>query len=191
AQIIDESGRGTFRQVASLLREGGAALAAAHHAGVIHRDVKPQNFFRAEVAGGRRFKLFDFGLARSTALDAPGITKLGMVVGTPAYMSPEQARGVAVDERSDLYSFAVVAYEALVGDPLVKSFDLGRIMVEILIEIPPPPSRAVPILPAEVDRLFEAALAKDRERRPSRVVDWAESVASCLDTLPDDLTGWT
>jgi serine/threonine protein kinase len=178
--LLSEFGPGTPRQVARLLRQAGAALSAAHRAGVIHRDVKPGNIFLVRESDGFQAKLLDFGLALSARFDAR-LTQTGIAVGTPAYMSPEQLQCADLDSRSDLYSLASVAWEALVGRRLVEGTNMGEVMFSVLSAAPPPPSRFLPWLSPEVDQLFEAALAKARDARPSDVEAWAVSVASLLE----------
>ncbi len=178
--LLSEFGAGTPRQVARLLRQAGAALSAAHRAGVIHRDVKPGNIFLVHESDGFQAKLLDFGLALSARFDAR-LTQTGIAVGTPAYMSPEQLQCADVDSRSDLYSLASVAWEALVGRRLVEGTNMGEVMFTVLSAPPPPPSRFLPWIAPEVDQLFDVALAKARDARPSDVESWAVSVASLLE----------
>src|SRR5262249_43991286 len=111
-RIIKQFGRGKPAQVASLLRQTGSAIAAAHRAGIIHRDLKPQNVFLVNTPAGFSAKVLDFGIAKTTNVET-GVTRTGMIVGTPAYMSPEQIQGPSVDARSDLYSLASLSFEAL------------------------------------------------------------------------------
>jgi serine/threonine protein kinase len=188
---IKAHGRGTPAQVAELVRQGCAALRAAHRAGVVHRDVKPENIFLVEVPGGFRVKILDFGLAKSTTLEQ-GLTQVGMVMGTPAYMSPEQVQGEDVDARTDVYSFAAVCYEALTGVKAVSSTDLGQVLISVLNTVPPPPSSLVPGLPPEVDAAFESALAKDRARRLKEIELWGSSFVDSLERVPADpaTRGW-
>ena len=108
------SGCGTPAQVAALLRQGAAALGAAHRAGIVHRDIKPENVFLCREGVGFRVRLLDFGLAKRVDGDRK-LTQSGLIVGTPAWMAPEQVSGREVDERTDVYSFAAVCYLALVG----------------------------------------------------------------------------
>lgn len=189
SSLIDNQGPGTPKQVAAFLRRAGAGLDAAHAAGVVHRDVKPQNFFvklEGDTVSG--VKLFDFGLARSSRVDR-GLTRMGMVVGTPAFMSPEQARGEDVTPATDLYSLAVVAFEALTGEPVVKSREITWTLAEILSELPPRLSTLLPVSP-EVDRAFAAALAKDAASRPAGVSVWVDSFVADLEALPATAIGW-
>ena len=187
--VMEEHGRGTPQQVARLLREAGAGLSAAHRAGVVHRDVKPQNLFLMPADGQFHVKLFDFGLAKSVLAER-GVTQIGTMVGTPAYMSPEQVRGEPLDARSDVYSLATVVYEALTGRPVVPGRELGRILTAVLDAEAPPPSTLLPGLHPAVDLAFAAALAKRRDDRPADVESWVSGLAFALDEAPPSGGGW-
>jgi serine/threonine protein kinase len=188
AQMIHAYGRGTPRQVASLVRQAGAALAAVHRAGFIHRDVKPENIFLTEDRDGFRVKLLDFGIAKRIGSDA-NLTQIGTFIGTPAYMAPEQVEEADVDARTDLYSFAAVAYEALAGRRVTTEREVAKVFREIVHVMPPPLSTLVPQTTPEVDRLFDAALAKVRDERPASLEQWAGEAATALETL-DGTEGW-
>jgi len=191
AHVLLECGTGTPRQVAQLAREAGAALAAAHAAGVVHRDVKPGNLFLADDPAGFRVKVLDFGLAKELAHEK-GLTRTGMVVGTPEYMSPEQVHGWNVDARTDVYSLGAVCYEALLGRRAIRGEDLGRIMANVIDEVPPPASSVLPGVPEAASVALAVALAKDVFERPSDVAAWSETLAASLETMPDGLaSGWT
>jgi tRNA A-37 threonylcarbamoyl transferase component Bud32 len=191
ASQIQAHGRGTPAQVAELVRQGCAALRAAHRAGVVHRDVKPENIFLVDDPAGFRLKVLDFGLAKSMTFER-GLTQTGMVMGTPTYMSPEQVQGEDVDARTDVYSFAAVCYEALTGRKIVSGDDLGRILISVLNTVPAPPSSFVPGLPPEVDAAFASALAKDRSRRLKEIELWGSSFVESLAVVAPDAatTGW-
>jgi hypothetical protein len=135
-------------------------LAAMHSIRIIHRDIKPANILVRNTDGV--VKITDFGVAR---LAASELTRTGAVVGSPAYMSPEQIRGAAVDSRSDLFSLAVVLYEALTSKRPFGGQDLPSVAYSVAHETPIAVSRQVRGLPAELDAFFERALAKDPEDR--------------------------
>src|SRR5262249_39066405 len=118
-------------------------------------------------------------------------TVTGIVVGTPAYMSPEQVFGEALDGRSDLYSFAAVAQEALTGVPLVSHEDAGAAMVTVATTAPARPSALVPGLPDDRDALFARALAKDRNERPVDIEAWGKELARALREASATTSGWT
>jgi serine/threonine protein kinase len=158
----------TWRQTVELLTTIGEGLSAAHAAGIMHRDIKPANIL---VAKNGYAKLADFGLAKLTdpASDENTIrtlsaepTQLGMILGTIAYMSPEQASGQTVDARSDIFSFGVVLYELLAGQrPFSGATDLERLQAVIHKAAPPLGEHFPPALRAVVEK----ALEKDRADR--------------------------
>jgi serine/threonine-protein kinase len=148
-----------FGQLVALMEQLLDALEFAHAQGVVHRDIKPSNLI---VTSKGRLKVADFGIAR---VDTSNLTMVGMTIGTPPYMSPEQCRGAEVDHRSDLFSTGIVLYELLTGEkPFGGSLD--SVTYKICHEEPPPPSKHSALkLPAEVDRLVATALAKDPAAR--------------------------
>lgn len=187
--VLDRYGRGSPRQVARLARQGGAALAAAHRAGVVHRDVKPENVVLTPAPGGFLVKVVDFGLAKEMSV-RDGLTRTGMVVGTPWYMAPEQLEGAPVSGRSDLYSFAMILYEALTGSRPADSASLGEVLDHVLRTSPPPPSGRRPGLSAEVDARFAEAFRKDPAARPDDVEAWAAALADALEKATGPDRGW-
>src|SRR5262249_30175942 len=148
--------------------------AAAHRAGIVHRDIKPENVFLAGEDGGFRVKLLDFGIAKPLGAEG-GVTRTGMMVGTPAYMPPEQVHGEEVDTRADVYSFAAVCYEALAGRAAIGGEHLGRVLVNVVGAEPPKLSTLRPGVPTVVDEAIASALAKDRARRHADIEVWAAS----------------
>lgn len=154
-------------EVLSLLDQILRALAAAHGAGVIHRDLKPQNIFAMRAPDGTRYiKLLDFGLARRMSPNSKQTTGGGFS-GTPNYMSPEQIRRESLTARSDLYSVGSIGFELLTGRP---PFDSGTIdeVTQRHLSAPIPSVKAVrPDVPAELDALLSRLLAKRAEDRPA------------------------
>ncbi len=153
--------RGTVR----MLQDIGYALAYAHGRGVVHRDIKPDNIMLERATG--RALLMDFGISRPVGapIDGAGLTRVGEIVGTPEYMSPEQASGEAVDGRSDLYSLGMVALFALTGKPLFSATSVPQILVKQLTELPPPAQVLRPDLPAPLAEAIDRCLAKSPEER--------------------------
>ncbi|HTJ46776.1 MAG TPA: serine/threonine-protein kinase [Kofleriaceae bacterium] len=149
-------------RIAELARQVGAGLAAAHDAGIVHRDLKPGNLFAADVGGVRVWKVLDFGVSKLAA--GSGTLTHGHVIGTPAYMAPEQARGGEVDGRADLYALGVIAYRAITGSPAVAAGDVPAMLYDVCYRMPERPSSLVEI-PRAIDHVLAIALAKDPDAR--------------------------
>jgi serine/threonine protein kinase len=167
--------------VAARVLEG---LAAAHATSVVHRDIKPENIFLARGTHGISPKLLDFGISKT--LDREGratVTTLhGHVVGTPAYMSPEQARGLRhIDKRTDVYSMGVVLYEMLCGEVPFACENPGDLLMLIMAAEPDPPEQRVPDIPPALSNVVMRALAKEPDERFS---DAAEMLAALLAAEP-------
>jgi serine/threonine protein kinase len=175
--------------VAEVARQAGSALAAAHRAGVVHRDVKPENLVLTQERGRLHVKVVDFGLARAPEAGR-ALTRTGMVVGTPAFMAPEQVTDDELSAATDLYALAAVVWEALTGVRLVKAGAIGAIFHEILSAEPSPPSLVRPGLPPEVDDLVLAALAKAPGDRPRDAEEWGSRLAAVLAAVPPSEPGW-
>jgi Tol biopolymer transport system component/predicted Ser/Thr protein kinase len=159
--------------IASQIAEG---LTAAHAAGIVHRDLKPANIL---ITPGGRVKILDFGLATavpktSTASDvtaAAVLTHAGMTVGTAAYMSPEQARGHSLDARSDLWALGVILYEMATGSRPFEGPSTPLVFDAILNRAPVPVQERNPAVPAEIARIIDRLLEKDRETRYQSAAD--------------------
>jgi serine/threonine-protein kinase len=166
--VLRREGRLPAVRVRELIGQAALALATAHDAGVIHRDVKPANFI---IRADGTLKLTDFGISR--ALDGSGQTRTGEVMGTPFYLSPEQAMGKPATEASDIYALGVVAHEMLSGS---RPFDGGTPVATALAHISEPAPPLPGDVPADLVALVRECLAKDPAQRP----DSARSVAERL-----------
>ncbi len=182
-----ESGRIPSKTAVAIAGQVAAALGAAHAAGILHRDIKPGNIMLRSDGG---VKVVDFGLAKLEQEQASGdsdaqtatLTRHGAVVGTAAYMSPEQARGEEVDGRSDLFSLGAVLYEMLGGSSPFRRDAIGSTYDAVLNHSPPPLAERLS-LNHETDWIVGRALEKDRELRFQSAADFK----SALDRLGSDL----
>jgi eukaryotic-like serine/threonine-protein kinase len=156
-----------------IAEEVATALQAAHDRGLVHRDVKPGNVM---IDPEGRIKVMDFGIARAAADDT--LTQTGAVLGTAAYLSPEQARGDRVDARSDLYSLGCVLYEMLGGRPPFTGESPVSIAYRHVNDAPDPPSAHHPGVPPELEAVVMRALEKDPERRYGTADELRAAVAA-------------
>ncbi|NMB77395.1 MAG: protein kinase [Myxococcales bacterium] len=164
------------RRTLRILRQVSEALVEAHQEGIIHRDLKPQNIFLEQVGGQEECKILDFGIARAPSQTLR--TQQGTVIGTPAFMSPEQAQGQPLDARSDLYSLGVVAYQCLSGRlPFSADTPVG-VLVKHVTEPPPPLSSLEPPIKISegLERLIMRLLAKSPAERPADAREVREAV---------------
>ncbi|MGH7341432.1 MAG: serine/threonine-protein kinase, partial [Candidatus Rokuibacteriota bacterium] len=159
-----------------LVRDAARAVAYANQQGIIHRDLKPENLMATEVQGGWQVFVLDFGLARPIE-EGQTVSKSGTVMGTPAYMSPEQARGDKLDERTDVYSLGATLYELLAGKPPFDGANSYEVVAKVLHEEPTPPRRHNPKIHEDLETIILKCLEKDRERRYAG----AQELASDLD----------
>lgn len=169
-------------RVVYLLRQVCGALIEAHAAGLVHRDLKPGNVIVATLGGQRDVaKLLDFGLVQDLSADADDrLTRIGTVLGTPAYMSPEQAAGESVvDARSDVYSLGAVAFFALAGRPPFKGKALGQLLAAHRSETPPPLTDLRPEVPADLAAVVARCLTKDPNDRFQSAADLDRALGQC------------
>ncbi len=155
----------TLKRAVGIAADVAEALSEAHHHGVVHRDIKPSNVLINERGD---VKVLDFGLAKQLGEEPAAQaaqTRTGAVVGTPLYLSPEQARGGAVDGRSDLFALGAVLYECVTGQPAFSGAGALEIAAQVLHVNPPPPSHFNPRVPKELDRVVMKALSKRLEAR--------------------------
>ncbi|HTR50430.1 MAG TPA: serine/threonine-protein kinase [Kofleriaceae bacterium] len=155
-------------EASSVIAEIASALVAAHGKGIIHRDLKPDNVFLVTMPDRwPEVRLLDWGLAKLAANPAKLRTLAGQVLGTPVYMSPEQAAAGEVDHRTDIYALGVMAYELLAGDVPFKRTTSIDTMVAHTVDPVPPLARRAPTVPEELAQLVEAMLAKAPDDRPT------------------------
>ena len=181
-RIMDQQAPLPERMALRIARQIADALAAAHAAGVVHRDLKPENVMLLDRPPGEEFvKVLDFGIAKlrssNGAEKEQPLTQLGTVFGTPEYMSPEQARGMEVDGRSDLYTLGLMLYEMLSGASPFSHEDMVVILARQL-------SMQAPPLPNSVSRptreLVANLLKKERDERPKTAVEVRDAIAALL-----------
>ncbi|HEV8130474.1 MAG TPA: serine/threonine-protein kinase, partial [Acidobacteriota bacterium] len=183
------STRMTMGEALDTAIQAASALEAAHKAGIVHRDIKPENIM---VRTDGLLKVLDFGLAKladthsadtEASARAKVLTRTGVVMGTVTYMSPEQARGLALDSRSDIFSLGTVIYEMIAGRLPFDGETTSDLIVSILEKDPPPLSEYEPEAPKELQRIVKKALAKDRDERYQA----AEDLLNDLKTLKQEL----
>jgi serine/threonine-protein kinase len=187
---VVDSGCLDVGQVVRLVDQVCLALGAAHEIGVVHRDVKPENIILSGPPGEFDAKLIDFGIAKSLGhlRNAPAITQAGMTIGTPSYMSPEQLTSACeVDERSDVWSLAVVAYWALTGKLPFDGETFAAVCIAITRGHFTPPSEIRPGLPLALDGWFQKALSRDISER----FQSADIMSRMLKVAAADPAGWT
>jgi eukaryotic-like serine/threonine-protein kinase len=168
-RAILDAGRLAVDEALGYARQAAAALAAAHAAGIVHRDLKPQNLM---VTAGGQLKILDFGLAHVESGEADAdsptmerLTAFGTVLGTPGYMSPEQAESRPMDARTDVFSLGVILYEMLTGKMPFRGNSAASVLYEIVHREPEPAVRLRPELSREVTDVLDSMLSKDPQRR--------------------------
>ncbi|MCX5731585.1 MAG: serine/threonine-protein kinase, partial [Deltaproteobacteria bacterium] len=179
ARILHRDGPMAVSRALPIFLQICPALGAAHQRGIVHRDLKPENVFVLRRTDGTDFvKVLDFGIAKGPgAPDAKRLTRAGSIIGTPEYMSPEQASATSIDQRSDVYAFGVLAYETLTGRlPFDGDTPLATLMKH-QSDAPLPPRRLRPELPPEVEEVVLRALVKRPEGRQQSMEELASDLA--------------
>jgi tRNA A-37 threonylcarbamoyl transferase component Bud32 len=180
--VLDREHKLPLPQAIAICRQVCRGLAAAHAQGVVHRDLKPSNLFLIHRdppaqpglppprdSARLHVKILDFGVAKMT--DGADLTRTGMVVGTPAYMSPEQARGSKVDTRADIYAVGAVLYHLVTGQPPFGDDEPARILARLVHEDPQRPRDLDRSIPEGIELLIQRAMARSPDDRPATVLD--------------------
>ncbi len=168
-----------FSSVAKIVAETARGLGKVHDLRMVHRDIKPDNIFLAQVDNTEVTKVLDFGIAKVAT--SSGLTKPGAVLGTPQYMSPEQVEGRPIDHRSDLWALATVAFESVVGVAPFKADTVSDLVLQICVRPLPVPSRLGPVAAG-----FDAWFARGVSRDPAERFQTARAMADALEDL-----GWS
>jgi serine/threonine-protein kinase len=187
--LLQREGRLDSDEAMPILAAVSAAIGAAHKEGVLHRDIKPENILLP--GGGMPPKVLDFGVAKLIGENLPGtngpegstqaqsvLTAAGMIIGTPAYMAPEQFKGVEADARTDIFSLGVVAYEMLTGNLPFGRGTLADVVLAQARGIPPMPPGLVP---PQAERAIRSALDADPDRRPASPQAFATTLGAALE----------
>ncbi len=165
----------------TIVRQLCAGLSAAHAQGVVHRDLKPDNLF---LVGGDSpmVKLLDFGIARVNDTGAANRTRTGIIMGTPAYMAPEQAKGAKVDARADIYSVGAILYRCLTGQEPFVAEDPAATLTAVLTREPQRPRSIAPEIPEAAELVIEHAMARDVEQRFATLAELDAALATLHDS---------
>jgi serine/threonine-protein kinase len=173
-----------YIRAVNIVRQACGAVEAAHHSGVIHRDLKPDNILIERVRDVERVKVLDFGIAKlkETKPDAY-LTQAGTIIGTPQYMSPEQSQGKHLDPPSDIYSLGVILYEMLSGEVPFDGDSTFQVVYKQLHEPPRPLQEVAPNVPALLARVVMRALEKDPDRRQASAAQLSDELKQAVEMV--------
>lgn len=184
SDVIRRDGSLDFSRATRLGLQIAEGLDAAHHAGVIHRDIKPDNIMVAGAGASEQIKLMDFGIARLRDTgNASQITRAGLIVGTPAYMAPEQIEGSEVSDKTDIYALGVVLYEMLSGNVPFKAATPGAVLIKQIQEMPLPLRKLRRELPLAVERMVMQALEKEPQKRQQNMDEVVQQLRKAEEQL--------
>jgi hypothetical protein len=162
-RYLSRFGKLTLEQAIPIVRQVCRALGAAHARGVVHRDMKPENVFLVGDSQHPLVKVIDFGISKTEDGSSTQLTRTGMIMGTPSYMAPEQARGDKVDARADIYAVGAILYRALTGRKPFDADDPSVIVTQVLTQDPPRPRSLNPAIPQALELVIQHAMAKDAD----------------------------
>lgn len=180
--LIERHGRLPLNVASELLDQICSALDEAHQRDIVHRDLKPENILVRSTGNGYRVKVLDFGIAklRDLSTTSATLTQAGTVIGTPAYMSPEQCRGREVDSRSDIYSLGIILYEMLTGSVPFYAKHSAEVVALHVSELPAPPSARNPAIPPAVEAVVMRALQKQPDARQQSAGEFAKQLSTAV-----------
>jgi serine/threonine protein kinase len=177
ASLLDERERLAAPAAVHVVRQVCRALTAAHAHGVVHRDVKPENVFLVGDMEAPVVKVLDFGISKFDSGGGASLTQTGMIMGTPGYMPPEQARGGKTDHRADIYGVGAMLYRALTGKIPFDSEDAAEALTMVLTQDPPRPRSIQPSIPEALELIIQKAMAKEPEDRHRTMAELDERLA--------------
>lgn len=177
ASYLDEVGKMPIGPAVRAVRQICKALSAAHAKGVVHRDMKPENVFLTGDLSSPIAKVIDFGISKVGDKPGTALTKTGMIMGTPSYMAPEQARGEHVDHRADIYAVGAILYCALTGKRPFDRGDPTATLTAVLTEDPPRPRSIEPSIPDPLEMVIQRAMAKSPSDRYQSMADFHADLA--------------
>ncbi len=186
--VIEQQGALPPKRAAEIVRQTAEALAVAHDMGIVHRDLKPDNIMLARTRdGGDLVKVVDFGIAKAAGNEAQQVTKTGLVVGTPEYMSPEQLAGDKLDGRSDIYSLGLVAFNMLTGKLPFPGESAQESMIMRLTDKPKALMDMKPEVswPADVQAVMDKALERDVTLRYQNATEFGRALCRVVDRMPE------
>lgn len=174
--LLDRVGKMPIADSVRVVRQVCRALEAAHAQGIVHRDMKPENVFLVGVPSQPVVKVLDFGISKQQNADN-ALTQTGMVMGTPSYMAPEQARGARVDHRADIYAVGGILYRAVTGQKPFDADDPAAILTAVLTDEPPRPRSIDPSIPEALELVIQRAMAKEARERFATMAEFDSELA--------------
>jgi serine/threonine protein kinase len=186
AEYLNETGKLPVARAVRIVRQICKALTVAHDKGVIHRDMKPENVFLTGDLSRPVAKVIDFGISKTGDKPGTALTKTGMIMGTPSYMAPEQAKGMRIDHRIDIYAVGAILYCALTGHRPFDRGDPTATLTAVLTEDPARPRSLEPSIPEPLEMIIQRAMAREPAHRYQTMADLEHDLAP-YDSGDDDM----